>query len=187
MKIIFNGVIALCVASMLFLSSCDDDPVIPNEEELITTLIWTLTPAGGGTALEFRFADEDGDGGEPAEISEDTLAANTTYNAAVRFLNESETPAEEITEEVEEEDNEHQVFVVTGAGLNLTTAYADMDGDGNPLGLATTVTTGDASTGTVTVSLVHEPDKGGAGVSGGDPTNAGGETDIEVEFDVVIQ
>jgi hypothetical protein len=39
----------------------------------------------------------------------------------------------------------------------------------------------------VVVTLRHEPDKGAAGVSGGDITNAGGDTDIEVTFPVVIE
>ena len=35
--------------------------------------------------------------------------------------------------------------------------------------------------------LRHEPDKSAAGVSSGDITNAGGETDIEVSFNVIIE
>jgi hypothetical protein len=66
-------------------------------------------------------------------------------------------------------------------------AYGDVDGNGKPLGLQTTVVTGDVSTGTLTITLRHEPDKSAAGVSGGDLTNAGGETDIEVTFDVTVQ
>jgi len=37
------------------------------------------------------------------------------------------------------------------------------------------------------VTLRHQPDKGAIGVSDGDITNAGGETDIEVLFDVIIE
>ena len=61
------------------------------------------------------------------------------------------------------------------------------DADGNPIGLATTVTTGAASTGEFTVILRHEPMKDAQGVKDGDITNAGGETDIEVNFPVEIQ
>ncbi len=177
---------AVPLIAAVSLTSCDkDDPEIPNEEELITTLAYTLTPQGGGTALEFRFTDLDGDGGAAPIITSDTLVANTVYNGAITLSNESETPAEDITEEVEEEDEEHQLFFsVTGA--NATVAYTDTDGV-NPVGLATTVTTTGASTGTMMVTLRHEPDKGATGVSSGDITNAGGETDIEVIFDVVIQ
>jgi hypothetical protein len=66
-------------------------------------------------------------------------------------------------------------------------AYDDMDGSGNPIGVANTYLTGDAGSGTFTVTLRHEPNKTAAGVADGDITNAGGETDIEVEFPVTIQ
>jgi hypothetical protein len=40
---------------------------------------------------------------------------------------------------------------------------------------------------TIRVTLIHEPMKSAAGVSSGDITNAGGETDIEVGLPVVVQ
>ena len=46
---------AVPLFSILFFTACEkDDPDVPNEEELITTLIYTLTPDGGGNAVEFR-------------------------------------------------------------------------------------------------------------------------------------
>ena len=187
MKNRFKYLLAVPLIAAVTLTSCDkDDPDVPNEEELITTLIYTLTPDGGGTAVEFRFTDLDGDGGDAPVISNGTLAANTTYSGAVTLLNEAETPAEDISEEVEEEDEEHQLFF-TVTTANATVAYADADADGNPVGLATTLTTTGASTGTLMVTLRHEPNKAAAGVSTGDITNAGGETDIEVTFDVTVQ
>ena len=44
------------------LSSCEKDPQIPNEEELITTVTYTLTPVSGGDPVIFSFRDLDGDG-----------------------------------------------------------------------------------------------------------------------------
>ncbi|MGB0425105.1 MAG: type 1 periplasmic binding fold superfamily protein, partial [Flavobacteriales bacterium] len=85
-----------------------------------------------------------------------------------------------------EEDEEHQFFFssdLTGA----TTSYSDMDSNGNPVGLSSVLQTNDAETGTLTITLRHEPNKEGTGVSDGDITNAGGETDIEVTFNVDIQ
>ena len=182
--------------ALALLSSCkkDDDepadPPIPNEAEVITTLILTLTPDGGGDVKTFYWQDLDGDGGDEPIIIPDTLAINTVYTGAVQLLNELENPAEDITEEVqsEEEDEEHQFFYFTTVA-NLTIAYdpMDVDANGNPVGVDTQFTTGDAASGTLTVTLRHEPDKEGAGVSGGDITNAGGETDIEVEFEVDVE
>lgn len=173
-------------AFLFMVSSCSkDDPMEENEEEVITTLTLTLTD--GSTVKTIQFRDEDGDGGTPSVLTVDTLDANTTYGYTAAFLNETETPAEVITTEIAEEDDEHQLFFVASGGLNLTHAYGDQDDDGNPVGLAGTITTGDASQGSFVVTLRHEPIKDATGVSDGDITNAGGETDIEVDFTVVIQ
>lgn len=173
---------------VFFTTACDpDEPDDVNEEELITNLNLTLTPSGGGTPVVFSFQDLDGDGGTAPQIVTANLAANTTYNAALTLTNQSVTPFESITDEVIEEDDEHQLFYSPSSGLNLTVAYQDQDGDGNPLGILTTFTTGAASTGTFTVTLRHEPNKTATGVAAGDITNAGGETDIEVVFTTSIQ
>lgn len=173
---------------LLFITGCDDDDdIIINDEEVITTAILTLSPATGGTPAVFSFSDLDGDGGDAPVITSANLAANTTYNASVTLSNDSETPAEDITAEVQEEDDEHQLFYAISSGLNLTVAYEDEDDNGNPLGLLTTFTTGDASTGNFTVTLRHEPNKSGDRVAEGDITNAGGETDIEITFATEIQ
>lgn len=168
-----------------FLTSCDDDPIPENEEELITTLSLVFT--NGTETVNFTFQDLDGEGGIDGTITNGTLAANTTYNVSAVFLDETESPAENITAEVIEEDDEHQVFYQPAAGLNLDWSYSDQDANGNPLGVQTQFVTGAASTGTLTVTLIHEPDKNASGVASGDISNAGGETDIEVIFDVAIQ
>ncbi|MFT6148889.1 MAG: hypothetical protein ACJAUH_001575, partial [Saprospiraceae bacterium] len=86
----------------------------------------------------------------------------------------------------EEEAEEHQFFFQTTLN-DLEVIYDDQDADGNPIGLTTTVTTGNSDTGTITIILKHEPNKSAAGVINGDITNAGGETDIEVTFGVDVQ
>lgn len=173
---------------MLLISGCDDDDeIIIDEPELITTATLTLTPVSGGAAAVFSFVDLDGDGGNAPVVTTANLVANTSYNASLTLRNDSETPAEDITLEVQEEDDEHQVFYALSSGLNLTVAYSDQDDDGNPLGLLTSFTTGDASTGNITVTLRHEPNKSAAGVATGDITNAGGETDIEVVFATEVE
>jgi hypothetical protein len=93
------------------------------------------------------------------------------------LLNESETPSEDVTEEIEEEDEDHQFFFQVSAALKLTHSYDDQDGNGNPVGLTNKITTGASSSGTLTLTLRHEADKSASGVAAGDITNAGGETD----------
>lgn len=168
--------------------SKDEDPMpceVPNEEEIITTVELTFTESDG-TTVTWTFEDLDGDGGDDPTITSSPLQANTEYNVTVSLMNESESPAEDITEEVEEEAEEHQGFIVID-GVANTLMYNDDDANGNPLGLDFTLTTADAASGTLTYILRHEPDKFATGVAGGDPTNAGGETDVEVEFVFTVE
>jgi hypothetical protein len=180
----------LSTLSFLFLLSfvaCDkDDPEVPNEEEVITTLNITLTPEGGGTAVVLSYQDLDGDGsGEPV-ITGGDLLANQVYNGSLELLNETEDPAEDITVEVAEEDLDHQFFFSSSIS-DISFSYSDMDADGNPVGLNFTLSTGNAASGTISVNLVHEPIKDASGVSDGDITNAGGESDIDVDLPVNVQ
>lgn len=179
--------IALVFSTSLFFIACEkDDPEIQNEEELITTLLFHLTPNDGGNTITLSFRDLDGDGGNLPIITGGILAANKTYTGMLELLNETVSPAEDISDEIAEEDAEHQFFYQTTIP-NLEITYSDQDADGNPVGLNCTVMTGAAATGTITVILRHEPDKFASGVSAGNITNAGGETDIQVTFPLTVQ
>ena len=192
MKNIFQTkslLLTLIFVSLLSIMSCSDDPedpIIENEEEVITTLTYTLTPSEGGSAVVLSYQDLDGDGANEPTITNGTLSAETTYSGSLTLLNETESPAESITEEIEEEDADHQFFFVTTVS-GLSVAYADTDDDGNPVGLASTLTTGSAGSGNLTVTLKHEPDKSASGVSDGVITNAGGETDISVTWTITVE
>ena len=173
---------ALLTLAMLGCSDDDTTPEIINEDELITTVILTLTPDSGDQVV-LTTIDLDGDGpDEPVTTVSGSFSENTEYQGAVRFLNENETPAEEITDEVLEEADEHQVFYTISDGLNITTTYVDFDDNDNPLGVQITLSTGAASEGSLTVTLRHEPVKPNDGLE-----SAGGETDISTSFDVSIQ
>lgn len=178
--------IALIAGIITVSCSSDDDntpPVVINEEEVITTVIVELVNSDG-EVVTLQSLDSDGeDGPNPPVITiQGNLTADTVYTGEVTFLNETEDPAEDITEEVEDEDDEHQVFFTSGAGLNITTEYDNFDDNGNPLGTLFTLNTGEASTGNFTVTLRHEPAKPNTGLA-----DAGGETDVEVTFEVEIQ
>ena len=184
MKTIHTYLMALFVG-IIAISCSDDDgnePIIINEEEVITTVRVQLTEGTNMVTLESL--DDDGDDGPNAPVFtiSGPLTANTTYTGTVTFLNEIEDPAEDITEEVEEESDEHQVFFTPASGLNVTTTATNFDGNGNPLGTEFTLTTGEASTGNFTVTLRHEPTKPNTGLA-----DAGGETDVEVTFNVTVQ
>jgi len=179
--------LSLLLLTALFFSACEkDDPDVDPPLEVITTVNYTLTPDGGGAAVVLTFSDSDGDGGNAPVITGGTLEANQSYTGGLELLNESTSPTEDITEEIREEDLEHQFFFQSDLS-NLTVAYNDEDADSNPVGLSSTITTGDPESGTLTITLRHEPNKSGEGVSDGDITNAGGETDIEVTFPIDVQ
>ena len=176
-KLLFiYGLIGLTALSC----SKDEVPEEINEEELITTVEVALSSAEGNVTLAYR--DLDADGPQPPTISvSGPLKSGVRYVGAITFLNESESPAEDITEEVKEEGLEHQFFYTIGTGLDVTTAYSNLDSEGNPLGTEFTLTAGAVSSGTLTFTLRHEPNKPNTGLS-----DADGETDIEVAFDIEV-
>ena len=176
---------ALLSIAMLGCSD-DDTPEVVNEEELITTVILTLTTEDG-EVVELKSTDLDGVGGGDIEYEIiGDFSPNTIYDGSVAFLDESGEEVEDITLEVIEEADEHQVFYQIQEGLNIDIMYNDdqQDSQGNPIGVQIILTTGAASTGILKVTLKHEPNKSAVGVSDGDITNAGGETDITTDFDV---
>ena len=170
--------------ALIFSCSSDDDstpePVL--EEEVITTMTITLT-ADGQADVILQTQDLDGDGPDlPVVTVSGNLSSNTNYSGSITLLNETEDPAENMTEEIEEEDLAHQFFYSVGSGLDAQTDYNDADSEGNPLGLDFVLSTYSASSGTITFTLRHEPNKPNMGLE-----DAGGETDIEATFNVSIQ
>ncbi len=176
----------LFFTGLLFTACSNDDDSVPeivNEDEVITTLIVSLSADGEAAPITLQTRDLDGDGPNPPVFTvSGNLAAGTTYNGTIAVLNETVSPPEDITEEVEEEADEHQFFYTVGSGLNVTTEYGNLDSDGNPLGTEFTLTTGEASSGTLTFTLRHEPKKPNTGLA-----DAGGETDIAASFNVTIE
>ncbi len=177
--------IALLVIPVLFSTSCSNDDAPVNEEEVITTVRTTLT--GGGQVITLTSRDLDGDGpNAPVVTVSGNLIAGTTYTGSTEFLNELEDPAEDITIEVQEEGADHQVFYQLPSSIGTVT-YTDTDANGRPIGLNFTLVAGTSgTTGTLTVTLRHLPNKTATGVAAGDITNAGGNTDAAVTFSVAI-
>lgn len=171
------GILAVLMMALTFVACKKDDDT---EQETITTVVVHLKATDGSFDQEFTWDDRDGDGGNAPTIGEIALPANKTFNCHVHFYDRSKTPEADITEEVEEESAEHLlVYAVTGA--NLTIVAADTDSNGKPFRLKTTWTTGGASTGSVKITLRHDPNKDAAN------PDITGEVDAEVEFPVKVQ
>lgn len=178
MAYLFSGLLAL--GTFMSCNNDDDNPPPVNEEEVITTMTVSLT--GGGSTVTLQSRDLDGDGPGAPVITVGELAANTTYSGSIVLLNETETPAEDKTGEIAEEDEEHQFFFTTSGAIASVT-YADQDGNGNPLGLSFNLVTGDAGSGTLLITLRHEPKKPNDGTL----ADAGGETDIAQSFSLTVE
>jgi len=167
----------LLFALIMFTYACDstEPDEGPGEEELITLVTVSLVSDAG--TLNFAASDPDGDGAG-FTIDDMNLASNTTYQGSITF--EDTVNGEDITEEVEEEADEHQVHYLPSSGLNLTAAINDTDSNELPLGLDFTLTTGDASTGTLRVVLGHYDDDPKDGTSLSD------ESDVDINYSVTI-
>lgn len=117
--------------------------------------------------MQAQFRDADGDGGESPEINGVTLVDGTTYTMDVEFLNELETPPEDITPEIFTERDEHQTFtvgdIVEGPATSVTSGalirhdYADQDTFGIPIGLTNTIEALTTGSGTFSFGLRHMP------------------------------
>ncbi len=180
------------------LASCgdDDEPPMVNPEEEITRVELTFTnTADPSDVVSAVWLDADGDGGQDPTIEPIVLDGNKTYDMDILFTNTLETPPEDITEEVEEEADEHMIFFAftdnifsdpagNGNADNRDDAvnYNDQDSNGFPLGLSTTWSTDAADQGTFRVILKHQPD-----IKSATSTSADGETDVDVTYDLIIQ
>jgi hypothetical protein len=95
-------------------------------------------------------------------------------------------PIDTITNEIIAEADEHQFFFQSNV-TGLSISYLDQDINSNPIGLKSSLTTDQIGNGSLTIILRHQPDKSATGVTSGDITNAGGETDIEVTFPINVE
>ena len=175
-------VVLILMVFVFFISCKKEDETGLNEEELITTLRLSLKETGSATTKVFEFNDPDGTGGNPpVKFDPIILDPNKNYTCTLEVLNESVTPAENISFEIATEAEDHQ-FYYEPAGVNITVSALNTDGNGLPVGLTSTWITGGASNGTVKITLKHKPGTKAAG----DPTSKG-ETDIEVSFTAAVQ
>lgn len=182
----------------LAFTACDSDddngttPPAGSDEEVITDLILTFENPDTQTTQTFTWSDPDGIGGDEPTIDAMNLTPGA-YTVNITVLDASDpNDVEDLTEEIAvEEADEHQFFfeLLNGADDLITITYADFDEDLNPIGAETlwTVTGATAGEESVRITLIHEPNKNAPGASEGIlSSEIGGETDIEVEFDVTV-
>lgn len=181
---------------LFFLFACNDvekhDHDHTHENEFMTTVNLNFTSDAG----EDTFTWVDLEGGSPT-IDNITLSADTSYTLTITILNELEDPAENVTEEILDEADEHQFFFLGSAIETLSThTYLDPDNNGIPLGQKSDITTNSAGEGELNVVLRHMPPENGtptkvAGlaeqVASEGFTNVGGNNDFDITFPFIVE
>jgi hypothetical protein len=169
-----------------------------NEAELITTMKITLRDTTTNINTTYVFSDLDGAGGNPATFGNSgadsviNITANHVYEATILLLDQTKTPADTISNEVEEEGADHMFFfnsiAPTGTPYNTYLSgsmtnikYLDLDANNRGIGLSTLWTAPSMmmAKSPLTIELKHQP-----GVKDGSYTP--GETDIQVGFKLKV-
>lgn len=184
------------VLAMGFASCESDDPVPENDGEVITDVTLNFQELDGtdnpiGLVTSFKASDPEGiEVGSAPIIQTVTLTKGKTYRMTIEVMNSIE--GEDITEEILEEADEHQFyFLGTAVTANiLTIAYDDPSGE--LIGIQNTVTVSSSpgsNNAQLQVILRHDLDKDFPGATNPNFANfvqAGGETDLDITFPVVI-
>ncbi len=169
-----------------------------NEAELITTMKITLRDTINNTSLTYVFSDLDGAGGNPATFGNSgadsiiNITANHVYEATILLLDQTKTPVDTISNEVEAEGADHLLFfnsiAPTGtpyttylAGSMTNIKYLDLDANNRGIGLSTLWTAPSMmmNKSPLTIELKHQP-------SVKDGSYAPGETDIQVGYKLKV-
>ena len=177
-----GGVSCLFALWLVFLFSCrKDDPKEVHEHEVITRVTLDITEKGSLTGTQTVAWEEDGEA--PAIV----LEPMTAYEVTIGFYDASAPDdVEDITPEVIEEADEHFVFFDTVDTLKLRIESADgdvLDSQDEAVQIHTRWTTGEPSSGTLRVYLIHQPATKTATTRDG----FRGETDVEVDFPIAVQ
>ncbi len=179
----------LLAVLIVVLHACSKDekavaPPVPGNEFLTTVQLKVTNAANPADVQTASWKDLTPDDPDGVDISKAVLnlKPNSTYKVEVLFLDETQSPAGDVTEEIKERQNYHLICFSNSAGLNLTVQRTDKDTNTPALevGLEDQFTTGTASNGTLNIQLRHQPNlKNGSCEPGS--------TDADVDFTVNIK
>jgi hypothetical protein len=178
-------------------ASCEsEDPEKENEGEVITDVTLNFQELNAsnalvGSVLSFKASDPQGiEVGKTPTVQSITLTKGKKYQMTIEVKNSIEN--EDITKEILEEAAEHQFFFLGQVFDSSFFSIQYADAGGVALGLKTIVTVS-SSTGTnnsnMRVVLRHDLNKSFPGASSPTFANfaqAGGETDLDITFPVIL-
>ena len=179
MKNIFKKIYFLYLPLVvLLINSCSkDDPDGINEQEFISNVLMTIESADG-TSQTIDW--------DLSEMNSQTinLKVNTDHNVGLRFINSSDpTDVEEVTLEIIDEADEHQIFFeFADVSVNVTSASNDTKDGSRGVLLNSVWNASSTGTGLVRVYLIHQPTNFNATTREG----MGGFNDVAIDIPVSI-
>ncbi len=189
---------ALLFAACTFTACESDDPVPENDGEVITDVVLNfqeLDGSGNPVGAVFSFTASDPQGievGATPTIETVELTRGKTYQLNIEVRNAIEN--EDITEEILEEGDEHQFYFLGTAFVGspvLTYQYDDLSGQLIGVqGIVMVLQNPGVNNESMQIILRHDLDKN---YPGADNPNfqeyamAGGESDLDITFPVVIE
>lgn len=177
----FNLIAIICCFATIFLAACGKDNSVGTGPEQINSVMLRLENVVTGIKLQYYVRDLDGKGGDPSVADVIPLELGQEYRFEIEIFNDNlgNNPPTDHTYEVMDEAETH-LICYKSIGAAPLPSITDADGNGKPLGLEAAFTATTAGSGSLGVTLKHEPDKAVP-----DPCTSG-KTDIDVIFGVHI-
>lgn len=162
----------------------DHDHDHDHDHEVITRIVLDFTDSNGDTQ-QVTWSDPENDG-DPV-VDDIVLLDSETYDVQVSFWNDMSEPAEEITPEIVDEADEHQVFVTPPSFVDVVNI--DTDENGLELGLEQEWSTTSTGSDTLTLGLRHMPLEDGVSVKVEDMdlANLPGAWDVNIDFTITVE
>ncbi|SFB45515.1 hypothetical protein [Algoriphagus aquimarinus] len=190
--------IALAVVSFAFSSCTSEDPVSENDGELITDVTLTfqeIDANGNAVGASFDFTASDSEGieiGSTPTVETVTLTKGKRYEMSIDVYNS--VASEDITEEIRAEGDEHQFYFLGSAFTSSPFLSYEYNDEGAEIiglkGIVTVQQSPGFTTADFQLLLRHALDKNYPGAENPnfqDYAKAGGETDLDITFPVVVQ
>jgi hypothetical protein len=183
MKLTTKTLLMTMFASTLMIACKKDEPVPQEDNENLTTLSLKFTE--NGVTKTFSFKDLDGTGGNAPTIDPVVLEANKIYALSFEILDETKTPIQNITSEIEQQKDEHLFEFISNPASLLFFSGKDKDSRGFDVGLTATVKTTTTGTGKLQVVLHHQPPVNGIPIKNGSFTV--GSIDFDGTFNIEVK
>jgi predicted RNA binding protein with dsRBD fold (UPF0201 family) len=177
-------ILVVAVVTGMFFHACKKDetavsPPAPGNE-FLTTVQLIITNTAVSTDVQTRSVKQLPGQAINYSNASIVLKKNSTYTVQVKFLDETTTPAGDITVDILARQNYHLVcFAVTGAALTVQRTDHDTNTPSLEVGLQDKFTTVAVGSGSLNVQLRHQPN-----AKNGDC--APGSTDVDANFPVSI-